>query len=300
MRKSPRRTLPATVRGAMVRAMDRRSFLAALGAATAATAAGASLRSAAAAPTAMPIGLQLYTVRSLMERDMPGTLARVAAIGYREVEFAGYFGRTPAQVRTLLAQHKLTSPSTHLGMDLLTGTEAQRTLADARAIGHQWATIAWVDAAQRKTLDDWKRIAATFNRIGTQARAAGLRFAYHNHDFEFPLVDGTIPLAVLLRETDPALVDFELDIYWLVKAGHDPFTWFAHYPGRFRMLHLKDAGPAPERRMLDVGAGTIDWRAVLAAAARAGVRHTFVEHDEPADAFASIAASERYLAALRF
>jgi sugar phosphate isomerase/epimerase len=282
----------------MVRAMDRRSFLAALGAATAAaTAGGAPLRSAAAAPKSIPIGLQLYTVRSLMQRDMPGTLAQVAAIGYREVEFANYFGRTPAQVRALLAAHKLTSPSTHLGMDVLSGAEAERTLADARAIGHQWATIAWVDAGQRKTLDDWKRIAAAFNRVGAQARAAGLRFAYHIHVLEFPLADGTIPLAVLLRETDPATVDFEMDVYWLVKAGHDPLTWLAHYPDRFRLLHLKDAGPPPERRMLDVGAGTIDWRSVLVAAT--GVQHAFVEHDEPSDPLASARASLTYLAKLK-
>ena len=281
----------------MVRAMDRRSFLAALGAATAAATAGGLPRTAAAASTSLPIGLQLYTVRSLMQRDMPGTLAQIAKIGYREVEFAGYFGRTPAQVRALLAERKLTSPSTHLGMDVLTGAGAERTLADAREIGHQWATIAWIDAGQRKTLDDWKRIAATFNRIGAQARAAGLRFAYHNHDFEFPLVDGTIPLAVLLRETDPATVDFEMDVYWLVKAGHDPLTWLAHYPERFRLLHLKDAGPPPERRMLDVGAGTIDWRSVLAAAT--GVQHAFVEHDAPSDPLASARASLTYLAKLK-
>lgn len=279
--------------------MDRRTFLAALGAAACAPALRTSATgSAAAASVTFPIGLQLYTVRSLMQRDMPGTLAQVAAIGYREVEFAGYFGRTPAQVASLLATNKLKSPSTHLDLGALSGATARKTMDESRAIGHEWVTVAWLDANQRKTLDDWKRVAATFNRVGAMARDAGLRFAYHNHDFEFPLVDGTIPLALLLHETDPAYVDFEMDVYWLTKAGHDPLAWLERHPDRFRMLHLKDAGPAPERKMLDVGAGTIDWRAVLAAGARAGVRHTFVEHDQPGDALASVRASHDYLAKL--
>lgn len=278
--------------------MDRRTFLLTLGAAACAPAVR-STAAASGATVALPMGLQLYTVRTLMQRDMPGTLAQVAATGYREVEFAGYFGRTPAQVRALLAANKLTSPSTHLGLDVLTGASARKTMDESRAIGHQWVTVAWLDASQRKTLDDWKRIAATFNRVGAEARDAGLRFAYHNHDFEFPLVDGTIPLALLLHETDPAYVDFEMDVYWLTKAGHDPLAWLDRHPDRFRMLHLKDAGPAPQRKMLDVGAGTIDWRAVLALGVRQGARHAFVEHDEPADPMASIRASRDYLAKLK-
>jgi sugar phosphate isomerase/epimerase len=272
---------------------DRRTFLK-----TMAAASSALVAIGAAPPPVDQIGVQLYTVRDQMEKDFAGTLERVARIGYREVEFAGYFGRSPADVRALLARNKLTAPSTHLDLGLLTGANAQKTLDDARAIGHEWVTVAWLDAAQRKTLDDWKRIAATFNRVGQQARAAGLRLAYHNHDFEFPLVEGTIPLALLLHETDPAYVDYEMDVYWLTKAGHDPLAWLDRHPDRFKMLHLKDAGPAPERKMLDVGAGTIDWRAVLNVGTRQGVRHVFVEHDQPADPMASIRASIGYLAKL--
>ncbi len=282
--------------------MNRRSFLTALGA-TVATGVGRQLNAAATlsarkAPT-RAIGLQLYTVRQLMQKDMPGTLAQVAAAGYREVEFAGYFGRTPAQVKAMLKAHRLTSPSTHLGLDLVTGSAAAKTFDDARAIGHQWVTVPWIDAAQRRTADDWKRIAEQFNRAGAQAKAAGLRFAYHNHDFEFPLVDGRIPMALLLRETDPALVDFEMDVYWLVKAGHDPLVWIDRHAGRITLLHLKDAGPAPDRRMTEVGAGTIDWRAVLDAGDSTGVKHVFVEHDSPTDPLTSIRASVNYLASLK-
>jgi sugar phosphate isomerase/epimerase len=281
--------------------MNRRSFLTALGVTAAASACRAPTRAMTPVPSPRgvgPVGLQLYTVRNQMQADMPGTIARVAAVGYREVEFAGYFGRTPAQVKALLAQHDLTSPSTHLPLELLQKGGWEKAVAESKEIGHQWVTIAYVDASFRKTGDDWKRLGEMFTRAAEQANAAGLRFAYHNHDFEFPLVDGSIPLATLLHNTDPARVDFEMDVYWLTKAGHDPVTWFQAHPGRFRMLHLKDAGPAPERAMLPVGSGTIDWRRVLAARPIGGVQHVFVEHDNPTDPMASIRASREYLATL--
>ena len=128
------------------------------------------------------IGLQLYTVRDLMKADMPGTLARVAAIGYKEVEFDGYFGRTPRQVRDLLKRYHLTSPSTHIPFESFQNW--QKSLDDAKAIGHKWVTVPSIPEEKRRTADDWKAIAAQFNRAGAQAKSSGLRFAYHNHDFD--------------------------------------------------------------------------------------------------------------------
>ena len=280
---------------------SRREFLDTLGRmALGAAALGCARAGAFALPGGrrdIPIGLQLYTVRELMKRDFDGTLARVADIGYREVEFAGYFGRTPAQVRESLARHGLTAPSTHIALPANDAAWA-RTLDEAKAIGHDWVTIAWLDAPLRRTPDDWARIADRFNHLGALARQAGLRFAYHNHDFEFARVGDDSLFNTLLARTDPALVDLEMDIYWVTKAGADPLAIIGAHPDRFPLLHVKDATAAPERRMVDVGAGVIDFPAIIAAD-RAALRHMFVEHDEPADPLASIRASYSYLSRLK-
>jgi len=253
------------------------------------------------------VGLQLYTVRNQMQRDMPGTLAQVAAIGYREVEFAGYFGRTPAEVRALLDRDRLTAPSTHIPIDVLNSGTAgwQKALDDANVIGHQWVTIPWLAPEQRpRAADGWRRLAEQLNRGAEAAHTSGLRFAYHNHDFEFATVGGdggagVLPLELLLRETDPLRVDFEMDVYWVTKAGQDPLALMGRHPGRFKLLHLKDATPAPERAFADVGHGTINWRAIMGARGPAGVEHMFVERDESPDPIASIRNSYAYLASLR-
>ncbi|HEU4628927.1 MAG TPA: sugar phosphate isomerase/epimerase [Gemmatimonadaceae bacterium] len=278
---------------------SRRSFVATVGAA--ALGAMALPRLAACGVSTerrlSPIGIQLYTLRTAMERDLPGTLARVAEIGYDEVEFAGYFGRTPAQIRALLAQHGLASPSTHLAYEQL-GPGWPKALADAMEIGHQWVTIPWTPEEVRRTADDWKRVAERYTEAGRAAKAAGLRFAYHNHDYELTPMGGQVPLDILLTNTDPALVDFEMDLYWMVKGGADPLDYFARFPHRFPLVHVKDATAAPERRMVDVGAGTIDFRRIARAREQAGIQHWIVEHDNPTDAFASARASYGYLAAL--
>lgn len=245
------------------------------------------------------IGLQLYTVRSLMTKDMPGTLAAVAAAGYGDVEFAGYFGRSPTEVKQLLADNGLTAPSTHLSLDDVQA-RFDATAESVRAIGIRYLTVASLDMRTIKTADGWKRVAGRFNDVGRRAVAAGLRFAYHNHSVEFTSANGVIPMDILLAETDPALVSFEMDLYWAVKAGQDPRAYFTRYPGRFAMVHVKDATPAPALEMADVGAGSIDWKAIFALHTTAGIEHYFVEHDNPADPMASITKSAGYLKALTF
>ena len=245
------------------------------------------------------VGLQLYTVRDLMKADLPGTLRRVAAIGYKEVEFAGYFGQTPAQIRALLHRDGLTSPSTHVPIDILE-KDAPKAFAEAKTIGHEWVTLPWLPEERRKTADDWKRFATLFNQLGGQAKAAGLRFAYHNHNFELAPVDGTRPLDILLSGTDPSLVDFEMDLYWVVFGGGDPLDFFNRYPKRFKLVHVKDSGGPPDNKMVDVGQGKIDFRAIFAESDKAGIKHYFVEHDQPADPIASIRNSYKYLSALRY
>ena len=280
----------------------RRTFLATIGVA----ALGIASRNAEAAGAVLAprrklkkVGLQLYTVRDMMKADLPGTLHKVAAIGYKEVEFAGYFGQTPAQIRVLLHRDGLTSPSTHVPIDILE-KDAPKAFADAKTIGHEWVTLPWLPEERRKTADDWKRFATLFNQLGGQAKAAGLRFAYHNHNFELAPVDGTRPLDILLSGTDPSLVDFEMDLYWVVFAGGDPLDFFNRYPKRFKLVHVKDSGGPPDNKMVDVGQGKIDFRAIFAESDKAGIKHYIVEHDQPADPIASIRNSYKYLSALRF
>ena len=280
----------------------RRTFLATLGVA----AIGIASRDALAdgillAPhrKLKKVGLQLYTVRDLMKADLPGTLRKVAQIGYKEVEFAGYFGRSPAQIRALLKQNGLTSPSSHIGLDILE-KDSVRAFADAKAIGHSWVTMPYIPEERRKTMDDWNKIIELLNQLGPQAKAAGLRLAYHNHDFEIRPVDGVRPLDMMLDKTDPSLVDFEMDLYWVVFGGGDPLDFFNRHPKRFAMVHVKDSSGPPDNKIVDVGKGTIDFPKIFAQSDKAGIKHYFVEHDQPTDPMATIRNSYKYLHALRY
>jgi sugar phosphate isomerase/epimerase len=280
----------------------RRNFLATLGAASlgiACSSTGAASEILTPRRKLERVGLQLYSVRDLMKADLPGTIAKVAAIGYKEVEFAGYFGRTPAQIREIVRQNGLTSPSTHLSFDSLT-SGWQKQLDDAKAAGHEWVTIAYIAEEKRKTLDDWKRIADLFNRSAAQAKSADLRFAYHNHDFEIRPIDGTRPLDLLLTSTDANLVDFEMDLYWVVFGGGSPIDFFNRYPKRFKLVHVKDSAGPPDNKMVDVGQGKINFPQIFAQSEKAGIQHYFVEHDQPADPIATITNSYNYLHNLSF
>jgi sugar phosphate isomerase/epimerase len=272
--------------------IGRRRLLSLIGAAAMASA----VRARARQHRIERIGLQLFTVRDALQHDFDATLARVAAVGYREVEFAGYFGHDPGEVRASLGRAGLAAPSTHVGARVLDG-EWERTLDTAHTIGHRYVVVASLHDLQ--TVDDYKRAAERFNRAAESAAKAGIRFGYHNHDFEFKPVGARLPYDVLLEETDPKYVCFEMDLYWIVKGGQDPLRYFARWPGRFELVHVKDAA-GPGREMVDVGAGDIDWKGLFAHSAQAGIRHYFVENDQARDPFASIAASHAYLRGLRF
>src|SRR5215472_4155861 len=185
--------------------MDRRVFIGTLGAAALAARSGfaASIKS---------VGVQLYTVRGDIEKDFDGTLAKVAAIGYKEVEFAGYFGRTAGQVRDTLKQHGLVSPSAHLDFPTVSNPEKwARALEDAATIGQTFLVNPWVDESIRNQPDAWNRIAEVYNTAGAASKAHGIQFCYHNHNFEFyPREDagGKLPFEILLAATDPKLVKF--------------------------------------------------------------------------------------------
>ena len=289
-----------TVRGAscVVRGTtDRRTFLEAMGGIALGAFVPDALRTTHHARLEK-IGLQLYTVRRAMQADVEGTIARVAATGYKEVEFAGYFGKRPAEVRAMLDRHGLSAPAVHVGS--IGPDQWPASLEAAATIGHRYVVVPWIPAEERATLDGWKRVAENYNRLGAEARAAGLQFAYHNHDFEFVPVEGRIPFDVLLENTDPQLVQLEIDLYWITKGGQDPLRYFQRWPGRVPLVHVKDSVGPPEHTMVDVGAGKIDFKKIFARREQAGIRHFFVEHDEPTDLFASIRASYEYLKRLEF
>jgi sugar phosphate isomerase/epimerase len=282
----------------------RRDFLKTSAAALAATAFPWPARASTRGDKLDKVGVQLYTVRTEMQREVERTLARIAEIGFKEVEFAGYFNRSPDQIRNILTTLKLESPAGHMPYEALADPPTWFQILDAaNKIGHKYVVIAWTPQEERRTLDDWKRVAEKFNRAARAAKEAGLTFAYHNHDFEFKSVGqgGPIPFDLLLAETDPELVKIELDLYWITLGGFDPLQYFRGHPGRFPMVHVKDMKTGGERpQMVDVGKGDIDFGAIFAQRNEAGTRHFFVEHDEPADPLASIEAGLHYLKGLEF
>lgn len=223
------------------------------------------------------IGIQLYTVRDQMASDVPRTLQAIAAIGYDEVEFAGYFDHTPAEISRLLASTGLTSPSSHVALADIRNTP-ERLIETAKAIGNRYVVLAWLAPDDRQTLDDYRAHIELVNNFAEQCRDAGLQFAWHNHDFEFIELEGQRPIDMLLEQTDAGLVQVEVDLYWIAKARVDPLTYFTRHPGRFPLCHVKDM--AADSSMADVGDGTIDFPGIFANSELAGLEHYFVERDD--------------------
>jgi sugar phosphate isomerase/epimerase len=277
---------------------DRRGFLHALGAAAFGSTIPTRLRAGSThrREPLSPVGIQLYTLRSEMANDFDATLERVARIGYREVEFAGYFDRSPAEVRTVLDRFGLTAPATHLPLEQVRDN-LEATIESARTIGHRWLVVPSLPGNMR-SVAGYTEVAAILNRAGEQARAAGLGVGFHNHDVELRPVDGQVPLDILLTETDPALVAFEMDLYWISRAGRDPIEYMNGHPGRFPMVHVKDMDATEERGMVNPGEGTVDFPAIHGAAEHFGIRHWFVDHDRPADAWQTARVGFEYLRGL--
>jgi len=238
-------------------------------------------------------GLQLYTVRDTLDADLEGTLRTVAAIGYREVELAGLPGITAQAMRASLKRHGLDAPSMHASYDRLR-RDFDAVLEEARVLGATYLVCPSVDAEERKTAQDWKRVCQALNRIGQVVRNRGLVLAYHNHDFEFvPFADGSTPFHLLMTETDPRDVKLELDVYWVAKAGLDPVQYLKGGRDRILLVHLKDL--ASDGSTVEVGGGVLDFGRIVRTALLAGVKHLFVEQDTAVDPLASIGASLRFL-----
>jgi len=248
------------------------------------------------------VGIQLYTVRELMAEDVKKTLEAIANVGFDEVEFAGYFDKKPKDIKKILDEVGMTSPSAHVTTEVGSGT-FENGIEAAKLIGHDYLVWAWIEEPNRRSLDDYRRFAEQFNRIGEACKAAGLQFCYHNHDFEFiPFADGEeIPFDLLLRETDNELVQIELDLYWISKARRDPFEYFAAHPGRFPLFHVKDMAATEERGFAELGRGTLDFPTVFRAIPDAGARHFFYEQDETSlDVMDAVHIGFQYLREVQF
>lgn len=233
------------------------------------------------------VGLQLYTLRNELSQDFEGTLARVAELGYKEMEFAGYYGRSPSEVRSTLDQNGMTSPAAHIQLQALRD-DLEGEVERAAELGQKYIVVPILPESQR-TISEYQRTADYLNRAGEVCKQVGIKMGYHNHNFEFIETDGRIPYDILLDETDADLVDMELDLYWIRNAGVDPVAYFENHPGRFSMLHVKDMDEFG--RMADVGSGEINFAEIFSHADTAGFKHFFVEHDRPGNGLASVAVS---------
>lgn len=282
---------------------SRRKFLQAgsLAAALGASAGAAQLRS---------IGVQLYTVRTVLPGKPAETLRAIDAIGYREAEatFAGLDGIWPALQAT-----RLKPVSIHLDSAMVTkgkDDDIARTMDQLKQKGFSYAVYPYLPPAERGGLDAIKTLAAKLNAAGGKARAAGLKFCYHNHAFEFQPMEGTMPFQVLMDSTDAKLVGLEMDVFWVSVAGHDPVELLGKLSGRVPLLHVKDKASGtpvmynetvPRTAYKEAGNGVIEWPKVLRAAAAAGVEHYFVEQDQtPGDPLDSLSQSFAFLSKLNF
>lgn len=253
------------------------------------------------------VGLQLYSLRDELPKDVKGTIAKIAKAGFKEVETYGFsikdqfWGLTPKEFKALLDAHGLKAPSGHYGLGTYLSdgntTELKAAIAAAKVLKSEYVTIPWLDTSLRKNAEDYKKIAARINEAGKMCKAAGIRLAYHNHNFEFDKQGDTTGYEILLKGTDKKLVDFELDLYWVVRSGNDPLKLFKENPGRFTMWHVKDMDKTNPALNAEVGTGSIDFKPIFAQAKLSGMKHFFVEHETnyKPNPMESVAASCAYI-----
>jgi sugar phosphate isomerase/epimerase len=254
-----------------------------------------------------PFGVQLYSLRDELQKDVPGPLRHIREVGYTAVETAGYYGRTPEDFKRELDKAGLTCTGMHSGDDNRFREHLDEIIAEARIFQPLHVSCPWVQEGHRKDAEGCKRVAADFNAWGKKLQAAGFRFSYHNHDADFKPIGSTTAEDIFIAETDPALVDFELDLYFVQKVGLVPADYLKKHSGRFKQLHLKDIakgvlpgfGDLPDTDCVPLGTGQIDWPSTLAAAAEIGVTEYYVEDESPT-AWEGIAESIAYLKSVRF
>ena len=226
----------------------------------------------------VPIALQLYTVSQDVEKDLAGTLRKVAGIGYAGVEFAGFGQWKPSELKSLLADLNLLPAGAHVAIDRLDkGLDA--IIEFSVELGNQYIVCPWIPPDRRKDKSDWLAIGRLFNSIGERCRRSGLSFCYHNHSFEFQKFEDEYGLDILFGATDPESVKFEPDTYWIKHAGLDPADYIRRYAKRCPLIHLKDMAADEKRSFAEIGRGILDWPAIFEAAEAAGAEWYIVEQD---------------------
>jgi len=236
------------------------------------------------------IGVQLWSVREDMKKDPVGTLKAIRKMGYREIEGFGFangkfWGKTPKEFRQFLADNGLAMPSAHLALTtqhFVNGalTDEWKKAADSAAVmGQQFVVSPWMNAEERQG-DKLKQLLEAMNKAGEYCKQLGMRFGYHNHDFEFQQSGDKLIYQHIIDNTDPQLVSLQLDLYWAVFAGQDPIEWLKKYPGRFCSFHVKDMAKTEKRETVEVGEGSIDFQQIFAHAPAAGVTHFIVELED--------------------
>lgn len=282
---------------------SRRNFIKLAGLAAAGAAIAPSFAFSAPAKT---VGIQLYSLREQLPKDVNGTIAKIAQAGYKEVEVFGYsvqnkfWGLDPKAFKNLLSENGLTAPSGHYGMDkFISGGNADELktyIEAANTIGSSYIVVPYLGDNLRKTADDWKKVAAKLNEASAICKASGLKLGYHNHNFEFEKQGDTTGYEIMLKETDPKAVQFEMDIYWVVRSGNDPVKLFKEHPGRFPMWHVKDMDKADHTINTEVGSGTIDFKNIYKYAKLAGLKHLIMEQENfSIDPYVSIKKSADYI-----
>ena len=269
--------------------------------------AGADTTAASASATDAVVGLQLYTLRDQIQQDVKGVIAKVAEAGYKEVETFGYtkengyWGLDANAFNDLLKSHNLVSPSGHYGLDpyLEGGNEdlLQSYIDAGKTIGQTYITIPYLGDKLRNSADDYRKLAKRINQAAETCQKAGMKLAYHNHDFEFKEYGDTTGYEILLKETDPALVKMEIDLYWAYRAGKDPVAMMQEHPGRFVMWHVKDMDKNDKTLNTEVGSGSIDYKKLFSSA-QSEAEHIFVEQENFAanmDPYKSISQSHDYI-----
>jgi sugar phosphate isomerase/epimerase len=230
------------------------------------------------------IGLQLYTLRDTITKDPKGVLQKVASFGYKELETFAYrdgqiFGLPFAEFGKFVKGLGMQVTSGHYPLELIKSDKWEQAVTDAKAVGQTHMVMPYLQDKDRKSLDDYKSVCAALNKAAEVCKKYKIDFGYHNHAFEFDKMDGQIPYDLMLKELDPKQVSMELDLFWIIKAGYDPLTYFAKYPGRFNQWHVKDMDKTDSTRNANVGNGSIDFKPIFAKAKLAGLQHYYIEHD---------------------
>lgn len=269
--------------------MKRREFIQT----TSLAALGAATLSSFSPVNKNKIGLQLYTLRDVINKDVTGVMTKVASFGYKELEAYGYndgklFGMKSKEFTDLAKSLKMRVTSGHYQLGKSDATKSmkgsilnewERAVSDAKESGLDYMILAYLIEDERKSLDDYKFVCEKVNGAAELCKKYGIRMGYHNHDFEFKEFDGQVAYDLMLKELDPKLVSIELDLYWATVANKNPIDYFKKHPGRFEQWHVKDMDKTDPKKQVDIGTGRIDFPSIFAHAKVAGLKHFYVEQE---------------------